>query len=114
MLSYTDPMTTYEGGAPRVDVPLPCVDDVLVVPGNVSRRRPAYRLLAAVLECAIADRLALLRMGRHGEGALSLALAAWFRSSGSKDTFSFESICANLDLDPASIRRRLLIFPHGC
>src|SRR5262245_28452272 len=101
-------VTGYEGTAARVDVSPPRVEDVLVVPGNVPRR-PAYRLLAAVLERAIADRLALLRIDRHGDTEFSRALVLWFRSPSSKETFSFESLCAHLNLDPEPIRRRLLI-----
>ena len=92
--------------APRLNHPAPSSAEVLGVPRHV-RHGPVYRLMAAVLEVAIADRIALLRIGRWGKGRLEEALLRWFRSSEDRETFAFESICTHLDLDAAAIRRRL-------
>ena len=71
------------------------------------------RLMLAVLEDAI--RLFVTRAGaRDPRGrALFSKSEAWFEDTDSRWLFSFQRICAVLDLDPDYLRRGLRAVDHG-
>lgn len=85
---------------------------ILIVPSPRARApRPEQRLMAAVLESAIADWLVRRDRQAPSRNAARVAmdedLAGWFMSSDRRWPYSFESICAALGLDAGRIRRRL-------
>jgi hypothetical protein len=84
--------------------------DVLVVPSR-RVRQPEAELMRAVLETAIADRLArgqAAAITRNGKRIRPIDDATrWFLGRDRRWPYSFENVCAVLGLDPGSIRRRL-------
>lgn len=90
--------------------------DVLVVAGTLARRQldlPETRLMAAVLESAIAEwqlRRTLHPVVRHGRHVvLEEDVPGWFASTNRSWPYSFENICSALGLDADAIRRRLRV-----
>lgn len=85
---------------------------VLVVPAPRSRRlESSQRLMAAVLEAAIAElqqsrRVSALGWNRRRERPDAETLR-WFASRDRWWPYSFENICDGLGLDAGQIRRRL-------
>jgi len=84
--------------------------DVLVVPPR-RVEQPEAELMRAVLEAAIADRMmegytaAITRNGKRIRP--SDDATRWFLSRDRRWPFSFENVCAALELDAGAIRRRL-------
>jgi hypothetical protein len=68
---------------------------------------PERKLFVAVLMSAIEDFLGGLRSSNHGADPAFRKLEAWFFSRDNRWPFSFENVCAQLDLDADLIRARL-------
>jgi hypothetical protein len=69
------------------------------------QRSPEKRLLVAVLKSALEDYLDALRSG--GPRRDLFELAEWFFEGDDSWPFSFENLCAELDLNPECIRASL-------
>lgn len=82
--------------------------------GSLADGSAEARLMLAVLDDAIAsaERLSrscdAARAGQEGR-----ELREWFRSRNSSYTFSFENICATLDIDPTRIRAEIERLEHA-
>ena len=68
---------------------------------------PEKRLLAAVLTHAVADFHDALRSPRQWEERDIEELKRWFFVRNTRWPFSFENVCAHLNLDPDCIRANL-------
>jgi hypothetical protein len=68
---------------------------------------PERKLFVAVLMSAIEDFRGGLRSPNHGADPAFRKLEAWFFSRDDRWPFSFENVCAQLDLDADLIRARL-------
>jgi hypothetical protein len=75
--------------------------------GRRTEQSGERRLLAAILELALAD-----ASGRHGRRRLRDA-AQWFRNEDRTWALSFLRICDELDLDPSAIRSGIATFRRG-
>ncbi len=77
--------------------------------------QPERRLLAAMLLDAIAvvrgHRGAGLR--RDGQKTAIAEAREWLASDGSDSLFSFRGACAELDLDPVTLRKQIVAKGHG-
>ena len=93
------------GGSMRHDVIL--IQPSFGVPSRRPRQTPEERIRIAVLhdalECLERLRFAVSRRERR----LFEATRRWFLSDDSEWPYSFERICAALDLDASTVRRRL-------
>jgi hypothetical protein len=69
------------------------------------QRSPEKRLALAVLKCAFNDYLDAVRS--HGQRQELFELAEWFFEGDDSWPFSFENLCAQLDLNPECIRADL-------
>jgi hypothetical protein len=81
---------------------------------SVAARNPEARLMLAVLDDAIAA-LARTRRGMSTTDRQErVELEAWFSSDDRSSLFSFETICAVLDLDPQALRKGISTWqPRG-
>ncbi len=74
-------------------------------------KRPALRLMIAVLEQAVDD----LQANRHANDlsrrALYLDAYTWASSSDRSHAFTFLNVCEALGYSPTAIRRRVLLEP---
>ncbi len=77
-----------------------------IAAGAPVRHSPEQRLLAAVLTDALTELRDLVASPRVDDPRLA-RLLAWFQSRDDRWPFSFESVCAYLDLESESIRARL-------
>lgn len=68
---------------------------------------PERKLFVAVLMSAIEDFQGGLRAPNHDADPAFRKLEAWFFSRDNRWPFSFENVCAQLDLDADLIRARL-------
>jgi hypothetical protein len=68
---------------------------------------PERKLFAAVLMSAIEDFRVGLRSPDHDADPAFRKVEAWFFSRDDRWPFSFENVCAQLDLDADLIRARL-------
>jgi hypothetical protein len=68
---------------------------------------PERKLFVAVLMSAIEDFQGGLRSPNHDADPAFRKLEAWFFSRDNRWPFSFENVCAQLDLDADLIRARL-------
>lgn len=68
---------------------------------------PERRLFVAVLMSAIDDFKGALQSPNHDMDPAFRKLEAWFFSRDSRWPFSFENVCAQLDLDADLIRAHL-------
>jgi hypothetical protein len=68
---------------------------------------PERKLFVAVLMSAIEDFQGGLRSPNHDTDPAFRKLEAWFFSRDDRWPFSFENVCAQLDLDADLIRARL-------
>jgi hypothetical protein len=91
----------------RIDHETP---DVVVGPAP-RMQQPEAELMRAVLETAIADRMAegyAAAITRNGKRIRPVDDATrWLLSRDRRWPYSFENVCAVLELDPGCIRRRL-------
>lgn len=88
--------------------------NVLVVPAPRKRiDLPETRLMAAVLESAIAEwllRRETVALPRHPRRVtMEEDLGGWFASTDRSWPYSFENLCLGLGLDAAGVRRRLRV-----
>jgi len=78
---------------------------------SVTGKRPALRLMVAVLEQAVDD----LQTNRHASDlsrrALYLDAYTWASSSDRSHAFTFLNVCEALGYSAAAIRRRVLLEP---
>lgn len=68
---------------------------------------PERKLFVAVLLSAIEDFRGGLRSPNHDTNSAFRKVEAWFFSRDDRWPFSFENVCAQLDLDADLIRARL-------
>jgi hypothetical protein len=89
--------------------------DILSARAYEQKRAPSpeKRLLIAVLWNAILEYQDFLCSGRSGGDAEAQKLRKWFFEPDQMWPFSFENVCAQLDLDPSSIRTRLATLGSG-
>jgi hypothetical protein len=78
-----------------------------------ARRRdmPERKLFVAVLMSAIEDFQGGLQSSNHDLDPAFRKLEAWFFSRDDRWPFSFENVCAQLDIDADLIRARLKTSP---
>jgi len=107
-------MTRLESDARRTGGDLsfarPSADPGGIVPAQCDARRPAtpeLRLMAAVLAQAIHDHGVAARSSASAGQRLRRKSDAWFAAEEREWPYSFERICAALDLDADAIRERL-------
>jgi hypothetical protein len=74
---------------------------------------PEKRLLIAVLWNAILEYQDFLCSGRRADNVEAQKLRKWFFEHDEIWPFSFENVCAQLDLDPNCIRTRLATLRNG-
>ena len=100
-------------GPPPRQVPDGWLGAPILVIEPVTGKRPALRLMVAVLEQAVDDLQANRHAGDLSRRALYIDAYTWASSSDRSHAFTFLNVCEALGYSAAAVRRRVLAEPPG-